>query len=106
MGSMPHRPVCDCGDAQLASLLQSCLINFACSWWSLRKEASVVRLTVCAFLNPLLRDRCNHSNSISVGAFWYEHRPGCVPRTQDKPLPKGQKRFWQIMIPPSLKSAG
>jgi hypothetical protein len=64
------------------------------------------RLTVCAFLSPPSLDRCNHSNSISVGTFWNEHRPGCVPRTEDKPLRKGPKRFWQIMIPPWLKSAG
>ena len=29
-------------------------------------------------------------------------KPGCVPRTEDMPLPKGQKRCWQIMILPWL----
>ena len=69
-------------------------------------NAITSQLTACAFLSPPSRDRCNHLNSISVGAFWNEHRPGCVSRTEDEPLPKGQRRFWQIMIPPWLKSAG
>ena len=88
----------DCSDANYASLFQACWKSFACSLWSLRKAASIVRLTDYAFLSPPSRDRGNHSNSISVGASWNEHRPECVPRTEDMPLPKGQNRCWQNII--------
>jgi Bacterial regulatory helix-turn-helix protein, lysR family len=68
---------------------------------SLRRAADRLRISQSAITRQMQSLEFD-----PVGAFWNEHRPGCVPRTEDMPLPKGQKRFWQIMILPWLRSAG
>src|ERR1700688_210731 len=75
---------------------------------SLRRAADRLRISQSAITRQM------QSLELDLGGRVLERtsagvRPtngGHVPRTEDMPLPKAQKRCWQIMIPPWLKSAG